>query len=812
MRPSSRILDRLLRLVILTAAALVPVVFYLKSYEVFNDTKSWTLRAFGMLTGVLLLARGEPVRTKGLPGAVALLGACILSMQHTPLIQASLERISEFLSFAILMIAAETSGVGIRRLLACALWAFSLVMVYATGQYFDYDVIGWTKFEPGGRVYSTMGNPDFLGAHTSILAPVMIGLLGASIVALRRPRSAAPGRPASNRVELLGPAILQALRTILIFLGHGCGIAAIAVALFALFHPFAYPEEDFSGKNFALRLLGVAGLAAFAAGLIFRVKLRDVRNLLILLLVVVMPSFIYTGARGALLGFLVCLPVGMLLAAKTVWGAELSWWQFALRTWRWFVGVYALLGLIIWTLPTGRHMIDRVMEFTDPLNSTMQIRMFYWYSGWLMGRGEPTAPGRTGVHVPTGAGIGAFHLAGQRTQGRAQEIWNIRWPRAANVVSPHLELYAHNDYVHLFAEIGPIGLGIYLWIMAALLLGGIAGLWRLPENSPDRWILIGLISATVSWYANSMSNFPLKVVQNAHVFWCVVVPALLHYAPFPVRVVPVRVPGVLVVVLGVLVSWRIAAGGVRTMASHYLKFGHAMTQQGGPEAALGLFSRAGRIDSVHTDGILIHYYRGKAYQAAGKLDEAEAAFTRALDIFVNFPEGYQGRAMVRYSRAIELLTGAPTSPATLGAPPTDTTAAKLKASQDAAGFLERAAEDLEASRFLNPKDAVTWLYTGFTKRLRGDHQGAISAFRNAITYSSINEPGKAPVERMPEAYYYIALAHLEGNRLPEARAAMEEGFSKFPPNAYTPEAHALRARLARLPGARAPKRPPTSPR
>lgn len=839
MRPESRLLDRLLRLVVMTAAALIPVVFYLKSYEVFNDTKSWTLRAFGMLAGVLLLARGEPIRTKGLPGALALLGAGALSMQHTPLLQASLERMSEFLSFAILMIAAETGALSIRRLLACALWSYALVMTYATAQYFHLDVIGWTEFGPG-RVYATMGNPDFLAAHSSIIVPVMAGLLGAVIAAdPERSGGASTTKKgamifgaatgfiigvwltilglimmlhdinvtslmilgggglalfASARLFTIGTGttedflqiLTSLLRTILIYLGPVCGFAAVCVAVFTVFHPLTEAPD----KHFNLLLLGVAGLAFFIAGFMFTVRLRDARNLLVLLLVITVPSLIYTAARGSLLGFLAAVPVFALLGAKTVWGDALGWGSFVRRIWKWFIVVALALAGLTYALPTGRHLIERIQEFSDPVkSSSMQIRLFYWYSGWLMGRGEPTAPDRQGVHWPVGAGIGAFHLAGQRTQGRAQEIWNVKWPQAAEIVSPHLELYAHNDYVHLFAEIGPIGLGIYLWIAVTLLAGGLAGLRRTAEHSPDRWLLIGLLSATVSWYVNSLFNFPLKVVQNAHLFFAVIVPALLSLCPFAVRVIPVRVPGFAVILLGAFVTWRAAAGGIRTMASHYLKFGHQLTQQGGAEVALPMFSRAGKIASVHTDGILIHYYRGKANQAAGRLEEAELDFSRALAIFVNFPEGYQARAMVRYAKAVQLLTGAAPSPGMFAGAPTDTGAATERARQDAAGWLTRAGEDLEASRFLNPKDPTTWYYIGLTRRIAGDAAGVITAFRNVVKFSE---------NHIPDAFYYIALAEVDRHRLADARAALEEGFARFPPNSFPPDALKLRARLAKL--------------
>ena len=130
-----RLLELGLRLSVLTAVVLLPGIFYLKAYEVFNDTKSLTLKVFAMLAAVLLCARGGTLRSRSLPASLLFLGACLVSMLHTPLLKASVERTGELAAFAVLLLAAETGAVGLGKLLTAALWAHGLVIAYATCQF-----------------------------------------------------------------------------------------------------------------------------------------------------------------------------------------------------------------------------------------------------------------------------------------------------------------------------------------------------------------------------------------------------------------------------------------------------------------------------------------------------------------------------------------------------------------------------------------------------------------------------------------------------------------------------------------------------
>jgi len=782
----NRLIDLGLRLSVLTAAVLLPGVFFLKAYEVFNDTKSLTLKVFGLVVGVALCARGGTLRTRTLPAALAFLAACTLSTVHTPLLKASLERLGELASFAVLLLAAEAGAVGLGKLLAAALWAHGLVIVYATCQFFGLDVIQWTTFGIK-RVYATMGNPDFLAAHSSFLIPVQIGLILGLSQAAPGDALRGWGRALADRgwAALLGPLARSTGRTLFLAAGLVCGLPAAFVALFSAFHPLDDPD-----RQTALYLIGGAGALLFAASLAVRVTRRDARNLCILALILSVPSLVYTQARGALIGFVAgffALEVVASFYAFEVMALYASG-GLSIRKWaKWLFALFVVQPVIalciLMSFPTGRAFVDRFMEIRNPVTAaTLQQRLAYWYAGWLMGRGEPTAPGRNDVLLPIGAGIGAFHLAGARAQGRAQQIWDVRWPRAAEVVSPHLELYAHDDYVQLFAEIGPVGLGIYLWIAAVLLIAGFHALARCPPgDARGRWMLIALLAAAISWYVNSLLNFPLKVVPNAHLFFSVLVAVLLARTALPVIEIPFRVPWAATALAAAAAFLLMTRATARQAASEYLKYGHQLTQaaQSGPAnygaLALTYFDRAAKLSPVHTDGILVHYYRGMADKAANRFEDADADFTRAIGVFVNFPEGYMQRGLTRFLKASSLLT-----PPARGLPVSEA------ARKEAGRWVADAVADLKESAYLNSKEAVTWWYLGNAYRLQLDNASAASAFAQSVKYSQ---------DRIPDAYYALAVTQIELNRLADARLTLEAAVAKFPANAVPANARSMLAAL-----------------
>jgi len=662
MGSSRRLIDLGLRLAVLTAAFLIPLVFYLDAYEVFELAKSMALKIFGMGAVLLLLLRREPVRARSIPVALLFLGMCLLSMMRTPLPVASLERIWELACFVTLLWAFESCAIPKGALLSMMFASWSLVTFYGLLQYCGVDWIQWTSFGEK-RVYATMGNPDFLAAQSSFLIPIMGSLLFAT-----------------------------------------WGRRTLASAL------------------------------------------------IVLCLLLALPSMLYAQARGALIGFVTGLYAVIWLADRYILRHSLG------QTIRRMAILTAVLATILYAAPPGRHLVDRFIQIArDPVRAAdLQIRLFYWYSGFLMGRSAPL----------TGSGIGAFHLSGAGAQATAQDIWNRVWPRAAESVSPHLELYAHNDYVHLFAEIGPIGLGLYLWAMVALLIAGLSAVGRMPpERQFDRWLGIGLLSAAFSFYVNSLMNFPLKVVPNAHLMFCCVAAILLPLTALKPRLLPLPKSPVVAACVLLAVLWLSERAGAKLVATSYLKFGHRILLANQPREALSLLDRARRLRPVHTDAILINYYSGKAKQGLEDYQGAADDYSKAIAVFPDFPEGHQARGLAGMAIASKVQ------------PKDEALATKI---------MDLAVKDLESSAWLNSKEPVTWFYLGSARRIQRRPADSVEPFLKCIRYD--------PEMRIPDARFGLAQSLADLRRPAEARKWLEELLARNP---TFPGGRALLSKLSR---------------
>jgi O-antigen ligase/Tfp pilus assembly protein PilF len=77
---------------------------------------------------------------------------------------------------------------------------------------------------------------------------------------------------------------------------------------------------------------------------------------------------------------------------------------------------------------------------------------------------------------------------------------------------------AHNEYLQLWAEIGIIGLAIFIWLMITYFNYGIRYLKR-ENNKQKKGIVIGLMGAVVAVLMDGMFGFPLHLPATIALFW-----------------------------------------------------------------------------------------------------------------------------------------------------------------------------------------------------------------------------------------------------------------------------------------------------
>jgi len=77
---------------------------------------------------------------------------------------------------------------------------------------------------------------------------------------------------------------------------------------------------------------------------------------------------------------------------------------------------------------------------------------------------------------------------------------------------------AHNEYVQLWAELGTIGLAIFLWFIIAYFNFGIRYL-KQEKDTQKQGIMIGLMGVVVAFLMDSIFWFPLHLSSNLSLFW-----------------------------------------------------------------------------------------------------------------------------------------------------------------------------------------------------------------------------------------------------------------------------------------------------
>jgi len=112
-----------------------------------------------------------------------------------------------------------------------------------------------------------------------------------------------------------------------------------------------------------------------------------------------------------------------------------------------------------------------------------------------------------------GSGIGTFKYNTLRyqakflEQGDNRSIYGYSWANKA-----------HNEYLQLWAELGIIGLAIFLWIIVTYLNYGIRYLKR-EKDEQKQGIMIGLMGAVAAFLMDSIFWFPLHLSSNVSLFW-----------------------------------------------------------------------------------------------------------------------------------------------------------------------------------------------------------------------------------------------------------------------------------------------------
>ncbi|MBA7563659.1 tetratricopeptide repeat protein [Candidatus Atribacteria bacterium 1244-E10-H5-B2] len=142
-----------------------------------------------------------------------------------------------------------------------------------------------------------------------------------------------------------------------------------------------------------------------------------------------------------------------------------------------------------------------VIPFSQDTNITARIAV--WKFTAMMIKDRPIL----------GSGIGTFKYNTLRYQAKFFEQGDNR------SIYPYIFAdRAHIEHLQLWAELGIIGLAIFLWLMIAYFNYGIRYLKR-EKNKQKQGIMIGLMGAVLAFLMDSIFWFPLHLPSNLSLFW-----------------------------------------------------------------------------------------------------------------------------------------------------------------------------------------------------------------------------------------------------------------------------------------------------
>jgi hypothetical protein len=137
---------------------------------------------------------------------------------------------------------------------------------------------------------------------------------------------------------------------------------------------------------------------------------------------------------------------------------------------------------------------------------------------WMSGRDFAGATARQSLTVRAELLRAGLHVIGTRPLfGVGLDRFSLN---AAGFASPELHalwparMDAHNDFLRIGAELGLVGLGLFLWI----LLGAARHTWRALRDTGDLR-LAGLAGGLVAYLVTSTVSNPLMFRDVSYVFW-----------------------------------------------------------------------------------------------------------------------------------------------------------------------------------------------------------------------------------------------------------------------------------------------------
>ncbi len=407
------------------------------------------------------------------------------------------------------------------------------------------------------------------------------------------------------------------------------------------------------------------------------------------------------------------------------------------------LGSAVLVAYALWPvcLPGLPSFGERVSTFLDPGALSLQWRLAVWKGTLRMIRD----------HFWTGVGIGNFALA------------FVPYRSAITYQHPTVQAeHAHNEYLNLWAELGPLGLLVLLWLAVRIVRLG----WHLAKGSgEEKGVLAGVLGGLAACAAYANLFYVVHVPESAMIVAILfgMLDGMDRGVGNDERAAPIRLayllPGLLV--LGLICFQfflRPLVGEIhyvlarRDFRQERMETGLDRLERSlewNPQSYKARYRRAttffliGRYPEaiqearetlqIHPNLEVAYWIIGSAYRKMGEKPKAKEMYLQALAVNPNYPhalnnlgtlaaeEGRISEAEALFLRAKEVLGRSDVSPY-----------ANLGTLYETAGHTQEALRMYETAVAIKPRIGANWYNVARLRVKSGDPTGAYEALAQAI--------------------------------------------------------------------------------
>jgi len=345
---------------------------------------------------------------------------------------------------------------------------------------------------------------------TPLLAPAAL-FAAAAVVSL--PGSAAYGD------SLTAALFLGAMLTVMLMAGSLASrepvldaimVAASAAGLYAIAQYLGFDPVDWA-SHFRPRVFATLGNPVFLGNYLAAVfpiafmrwlmaEREETKDLLTLLLAVLALAIFLSWTRSSWLGVAAATAFQVAVLAREPKGRALL---AANRTWLLSAAVAGLIGFSLVSSASvgGRPpvpVLDRLSDAVNPQGYSARFRLVNAEVCWRIATRHPVL----------GAGFGTYPAWYPLERLRT---------RAARTSPGHFfasqEMYAHDDHLQILAELGILGMGLWIWFLVCALR------WALAVHRRGDWYGLAAGGVVAGVAVDGLMNFPVRVVPSSWVFF-----------------------------------------------------------------------------------------------------------------------------------------------------------------------------------------------------------------------------------------------------------------------------------------------------